>query len=97
MYEEEGEEEEEEKEGGEGEGEGEEAEEKEEETEEEGEGEDKGATIAPLVQLLLWLFFLIAYPISKVLDWMLGKGHAALLRRVELKTFVDFHGNKAGK
>ncbi|PHT94219.1 hypothetical protein T459_02101 [Capsicum annuum] len=53
-----------------------------------------GATIAPIVQLLLWLFFLIAYPISKVLDWMLGKGHAALLRRAELKTFVDFHGNE---
>ncbi|KAF3658891.1 hypothetical protein FXO38_12943 [Capsicum annuum] len=53
-----------------------------------------GATVAPIVQLLLWLFFLIAYPISKVLDWMLGKGHAALLRRAELKTFVDFHGNE---
>ncbi|KAG8377788.1 hypothetical protein BUALT_Bualt08G0070100 [Buddleja alternifolia] len=56
-----------------------------------------GATVAPFVQLLLWLFFPIAYPISKVLDWMLGKGHAALLRRAELKTFVDFHGNEAGK
>ncbi|XP_074365714.1 DUF21 domain-containing protein At1g47330 isoform X2 [Apium graveolens] len=56
-----------------------------------------GAAAAPLVQLLLWLFFPIAYPISKVLDWMLGKGHAALLRRAELKTFVDFHGNEAGK
>ncbi|PHT53071.1 DUF21 domain-containing protein [Capsicum baccatum] len=32
-----------------------------------------------------------------VLDWMLGKSHAALLRRAELKTFVDFHGNEAGK
>nr|XP_009594151.2 uncharacterized LOC104090695 isoform X1 [Nicotiana tomentosiformis] len=56
-----------------------------------------GATVAPFVQLLLWLFFPIAYPISKVLDWMLGKGHAALLRRAELKTFMDFHGNEAGK
>ncbi|KAK3038112.1 hypothetical protein RJ639_029566, partial [Escallonia herrerae] len=56
-----------------------------------------GATVAPFVQLLLWIFFPIAYPISKVLDWMLGKGHAALLRRAELKTFVDFHGNEAGK
>ncbi|XP_016647978.1 PREDICTED: DUF21 domain-containing protein At1g47330 isoform X2 [Prunus mume] len=34
---------------------------------------------------------------GEVLDWMLGKGHAALLRRAELKTFVDFHGNEAGK
>ncbi|CAI9281694.1 unnamed protein product [Lactuca saligna] len=56
-----------------------------------------GATLAPFVRVLLWLFFPIAYPISKALDWMLGKGHAALLRRAELKTFVDFHGNEAGK
>lgn len=56
-----------------------------------------GATMAPVVHLLLWLFFPVSYPISKVLDWMLGKGHAALLRRAELKTFVDFHGNEAGK
>ncbi|KAL2458097.1 protein of unknown function-containing protein [Forsythia ovata] len=56
-----------------------------------------GATLAPFVQLLLWAFSPIAYPISKVLDWMLGKGHSALLRRAELKTFVDFHGNEAGK
>ncbi|KAK6939464.1 CNNM, transmembrane domain [Dillenia turbinata] len=56
-----------------------------------------GATLAPLVRLLLWVFFPIAYPISKFLDWMLGKGHAVLLRRAELKTFVDFHGNEAGK
>ncbi|KAK4382736.1 DUF21 domain-containing protein [Sesamum angolense] len=57
-----------------------------------------GATTAPFVRLLLWLFFPVAYPISKYfLDWMLGKGHAALLRRAELKTFVDFHGNEAGK
>ncbi|OMO87575.1 hypothetical protein CCACVL1_08908 [Corchorus capsularis] len=56
-----------------------------------------GAAMAPLVRLLLFLFFPISYPISKVLDWMLGKGHAVLLRRAELKTFVDFHGNEAGK
>ncbi|MCL7052025.1 hypothetical protein MKW94_000583, partial [Papaver nudicaule] len=56
-----------------------------------------GAITAPFVRVLLWLFFPIAYPISKMLDWMLGKGHAVLLRRAELKTFVDFHGNEAGK
>ncbi|GAV58862.1 DUF21 domain-containing protein [Cephalotus follicularis] len=56
-----------------------------------------GATLAPFVRVLLFLFFPIAYPISKILDWMLGKGHAALLRRAELKTFVNFHGNEAGK
>lgn len=56
-----------------------------------------GATLAPLVRVLLLLFFPISYPISKVLDWMLGKGHAVLLRRAELKTFVNFHGNEAGR
>ncbi|XP_010552479.1 PREDICTED: DUF21 domain-containing protein At1g47330 [Tarenaya hassleriana] len=56
-----------------------------------------GAIMAPVVRVLLLLFFPISYPISKVLDWMLGKGHAVLLRRAELKTFVDFHGNEAGK
>ncbi|EPS70328.1 hypothetical protein M569_04432, partial [Genlisea aurea] len=56
-----------------------------------------GATVAPFVRLLIWTFYPLAYPISKMLDWMLGKGHAALLRRAELKTFVDFHGNEAGK
>ncbi|XWS25761.1 hypothetical protein CRYUN_Cryun27aG0095400 [Craigia yunnanensis] len=56
-----------------------------------------GAAMAPLVHVLLFLFLPISYPISKVLDWMLGKGHAVLLRRAELKTFVDFHGNEAGK
>ncbi|PHT54895.1 DUF21 domain-containing protein [Capsicum baccatum] len=48
-----------------------------------------GATVEPLVHLLLWLFFPISYPISKVLDWMLDKGHAALLRRAELKIFCS--------
>ncbi|KAF3668759.1 hypothetical protein FXO38_07942 [Capsicum annuum] len=28
---------------------------------------------------------------------MLGKGHAALLQRAELKIFVDFHGNEDRK
>ena len=44
-----------------------------------------GATMAPFVRVLLLLFYPISYPISKVLDWMLGKGHAVLLRRVELE------------
>lgn len=56
-----------------------------------------GATLAPFVRVLLILFWPVAYPISKVLDWMLGEGHAVLLRRAELKTFVNFHGNEAGK
>ncbi|RWV81692.1 hypothetical protein GW17_00056860 [Ensete ventricosum] len=30
-----------------------------------------------------------------LLDWLLGKGHFALMRRAELKTLVDMHGNES--
>ncbi|KAK7315141.1 hypothetical protein VNO77_33673 [Canavalia gladiata] len=56
-----------------------------------------GAMMAPFVQLLLLIFFPITYPASKVLDWALGKEHSVLLRRSELKTYVDLHANEAGK
>ncbi|XP_006649308.1 DUF21 domain-containing protein At2g14520-like [Oryza brachyantha] len=56
-----------------------------------------GAKAAPVVRILLIVFYPVAYPISKLLDWVLGKGHVALMRRAELKTLVDMHGNEAGK
>ncbi|XP_028796721.1 DUF21 domain-containing protein At5g52790-like [Neltuma alba] len=56
-----------------------------------------GAKMVPFVQLLLVIFSPISYPASKLLDWTLGKEHSVLLRRSELKTFVDLHSNKAGK
>ncbi|XP_077233935.1 CBS domain protein (DUF21) [Tasmannia lanceolata] len=56
-----------------------------------------GAAVAPFVRVLVWICFPVAYPISKLLDFMLGDGHVALFRRAELKTLVNFHGNEAGK
>ncbi|KAF9665887.1 hypothetical protein SADUNF_Sadunf16G0171600 [Salix dunnii] len=56
-----------------------------------------GATVTPFVRVLVWFCFPVAYPISKLLDFMLGHGHVALFRRAELKTLVNFHGNEAGK
>ncbi|KAL2619851.1 hypothetical protein R1flu_000056 [Riccia fluitans] len=56
-----------------------------------------GAFMAPVVRVLVMVFFPVSYPISKLLDKMLGKGHVALFRRAELKTLVDMHGNEAGK
>ncbi|XP_010679683.2 DUF21 domain-containing protein At2g14520 isoform X4 [Beta vulgaris subsp. vulgaris] len=56
-----------------------------------------GAAVTPLVRLLVWICFPVAYPISKLLDLLLGKRHKALFRRAELKTLVDLHGNEAGK
>ncbi|KAK9990840.1 hypothetical protein SO802_025825 [Lithocarpus litseifolius] len=56
-----------------------------------------GAAVAPFVQILVWICFPVAYPISKLLDRFLGKDHDALYRRAELKTLVDLHSNEAGK
>ncbi|XP_059304725.1 DUF21 domain-containing protein At5g52790-like isoform X2 [Lycium ferocissimum] len=56
-----------------------------------------GARLSPLVRLLVIVVFPLSYPISKLLDSLLGKGHSALLRRAELKTLVNMHGNEAGK
>ncbi|MQL82522.1 hypothetical protein Taro_014990 [Colocasia esculenta] len=56
-----------------------------------------GAAVAPAVRVLVWICSPIAYPISKLLDFLLGHGHVALFRRAELKTLVTLHGNEAGK
>ncbi|GMP24594.1 hypothetical protein CsSME_00001804 [Camellia sinensis var. sinensis] len=56
-----------------------------------------GAKLLVVVRLLVIVVFPIAYPVSKLLDWLLVKGHSALLRRAELKTLVGMHANKAGK
>ncbi|XP_042437972.1 DUF21 domain-containing protein At2g14520-like isoform X1 [Zingiber officinale] len=56
-----------------------------------------GAAVVPVVRLLVWICFPVAYPISKFLDFMLGDEHMALFRRAELKTLVNLHGNAAGK
>ncbi|XP_027338108.1 DUF21 domain-containing protein At2g14520-like [Abrus precatorius] len=56
-----------------------------------------GATVAPIVRGLVWICFPVAYPISKLLDFLLGQRHKALFRRAELKELVNMHGNEAGK
>ncbi|KAB1208296.1 hypothetical protein CJ030_MR7G000150 [Morella rubra] len=56
-----------------------------------------GAAVAPFVRVLVWICYPVAFPISKLLDFLLGHGHVALFRRAELKTLVDMHGNEAGK
>ncbi|QCD84227.1 DUF21 domain-containing protein At2g14520 [Vigna unguiculata] len=56
-----------------------------------------GAAVAPFVRVLVCVCFPVAFPISKLLDFLLGHRHEALFRRAELKTLVNLHGNEAGK
>lgn len=56
-----------------------------------------GASVTPFVRVLVWICYPVSFPISKLLDYLLGHRHEALFRRAELKTLVDLHGNEAGK
>ncbi|VVB15745.1 unnamed protein product [Arabis nemorensis] len=56
-----------------------------------------GAKLSVLVRLIIIVFFPLAYPISKLLDLLLGRRHSTLLTRAELKSLVYMHGNEAGK
>ncbi|KAK9798173.1 hypothetical protein WJX73_006777 [Symbiochloris irregularis] len=55
-----------------------------------------GAYSAWFVQLLIWMTWLISYPISKILDYALGTEHGALFRRAQLKALVDIHSSSEG-
>lgn len=50
-----------------------------------------GAKCTPFVLALMYLEFPIAYPISKLLDWLLGTSHGVAYKKAELKTFVGLH------
>ncbi|KAL1536261.1 DUF21 domain-containing protein [Salvia divinorum] len=55
-----------------------------------------GANCVWLVRFLMFVCYPIAYPIGKVLDWVLGHNDA-LFRRAQLKALVSIHSQEAGK
>lgn len=57
-----------------------------------------GAKFAWLVRLLMIILSPIAWPIGKLLDWILGHGEARniLFKRSELKALVDIHASADG-
>ncbi|XP_065863437.1 DUF21 domain-containing protein At4g14240-like [Euphorbia lathyris] len=55
-----------------------------------------GSNFVWLVRILMVLCYPIAYPIGKILDWVLGHNEA-LFRRAQLKALVSIHGQEAGK
>ncbi|EIE23447.1 DUF21-domain-containing protein [Coccomyxa subellipsoidea C-169] len=55
-----------------------------------------GAYSAWFVRALIFAVGIISYPISKVLDYLLGSEHGALFRRGQLKALVDIHSEVDG-
>lgn len=50
-----------------------------------------GARCAPFVLCLMYLFSPIAYPIAKLLDYVLGANETHTYKKAELKSFLQFH------
>lgn len=55
-----------------------------------------GAYSAWFVRSLMYVCSPIAWPIGKLLDFLLGSEHSALFRRAQLKALVDVHSSSAG-
>lgn len=54
-------------------------------------GLELGAFFAPYVLILMYFMYPIAYPIAKLLDYILGQNHGTLYRKSGLKTLVTLH------
>ncbi|RHZ56058.1 hypothetical protein Glove_406g112 [Diversispora epigaea] len=52
-----------------------------------------GAFFAWPVRILIWLTFIIGYPIARLLDLFLGEDHGIIYRRSELKELIKYHEN----
>lgn len=50
-----------------------------------------GATCAPFVLVLMWIFAPVAWPIAKLLDLVLGANETHTYKKAQLKSFLQFH------
>jgi ankyrin repeat/SOCS box protein 13/metal transporter CNNM len=54
-----------------------------------------GYYLSPVIKFLMLVLVIIAWPIAKMLDVLLGKEHSTFFRRAELKELVDMHGKSS--
>ncbi|TFK81680.1 DUF21-domain-containing protein [Polyporus arcularius HHB13444] len=50
-----------------------------------------GASCAPIVRAMMYIFAPIAWPIAKLLDYVLGANETHTYKKAELKSFLAFH------
>ena len=50
-----------------------------------------GGACAPIVLAMMFIFSPIAYPIAKLLDYVLGAESGNTYKKAELKSFLQFH------
>ncbi|EKM60645.1 uncharacterized protein PHACADRAFT_246679 [Phanerochaete carnosa HHB-10118-sp] len=50
-----------------------------------------GATCVPVVLAMMYIFAPVAWPIAKLLDYVLGKSETNTYKKAELKSFLQFH------
>ncbi|KAJ7063069.1 hypothetical protein C8F01DRAFT_1055206 [Mycena amicta] len=50
-----------------------------------------GAACAPFVLVIMYIMSPVAYPIARLLDWVLGEGESHTYKKAELKSFLQFH------
>ncbi|KAK9826092.1 hypothetical protein WJX81_001533 [Elliptochloris bilobata] len=55
-----------------------------------------GAYSAWFVQALMALTSPLSYPLSRLLDWVLGSDNTGIFRRTQLKAMLDIHGVEEG-
>ncbi|KAA8913178.1 hypothetical protein TRICI_003240 [Trichomonascus ciferrii] len=52
-----------------------------------------GAMCAPFVICLMYVMYPVAYPVSMLLDYVLGEDHGTIYKKAGLKTLVTLHKN----
>eukprot|EP00201_Polytomella_parva_P000993 CAMPEP_0175072880 /NCGR_PEP_ID=MMETSP0052_2-20121109/20189_1 /TAXON_ID=51329 ORGANISM="Polytomella parva, Strain SAG 63-3" /NCGR_SAMPLE_ID=MMETSP0052_2 /ASSEMBLY_ACC=CAM_ASM_000194 /LENGTH=340 /DNA_ID=CAMNT_0016340501 /DNA_START=380 /DNA_END=1399 /DNA_ORIENTATION=- len=55
-----------------------------------------GANLSYLVRLMMLICFPLAFPIGRLLDYLLGQEHTPLFRRTQLKALVNVHSVETG-
>ncbi len=54
-----------------------------------------GATMAKPVRVMMWIAFPLAWPVAKLLEYILGAHHGIIYRRSELRELIKMHAATA--